>query len=149
LCLIAEELGRQLCAMPLAPCAAAALALAASKSTRHLQCLEALMRGENLVLPALRSGNARLALARDAAGAWKVSGRCDGIPAASARALSSKPRQGGTHRVLHGRQGQGPEMKPARAADGTALACLRLRNLPVPDEAIVASGAAAGALAAK
>ena len=150
LCLIAEELGRQLCAMPLAPCAAAALALAGSKSAAHLQCLQTLMRGENLVLPALRSGNAKLALAQDAAGAWKVSGRCDGIPAASAAGFIVEASGKSGHIVFYIEANtKGLKLKPARAADGTALACLRLRNLPVPDEAIIASGAAAEALAAK
>ena len=150
LCLIAEELGRQLCAVPLAPAAAAALALAESKLPAHRQCLDALMQGETLVLPALRSGNAKLSLTKDAAGAWKVSGRCDGIPAANAAGFIVEACGKSGHIVFYvAATAKGLQFKPAHAVDNTALACLQLRNLAVPEAAIIACGEAARILAEK
>jgi alkylation response protein AidB-like acyl-CoA dehydrogenase len=150
LCQIAEALGNQLCALPLAPAAAAALALAHSPKAAHAKALSALMNAEHLVVPALLRGNAKLVLARDAAGAWRVSGRCDGIPVANAAGFVVEAKGKSGHILFYmANKTKGLKLKPARGVDGTALSCLNLRGLSVPEEAIIASGNAVPTLAAK
>ncbi|MSQ51635.1 MAG: acyl-CoA dehydrogenase [Betaproteobacteria bacterium] len=150
LCLIAEALGNQLCVLPLAPAAAAALALAQSRSAEHTEVLRALISGDQLVLPALRIGNAKLEAKQDSTGAWTVSGRCDGIPATSAAGFIVEASGKAGHIVFYmANKTRGLKLKAARAVDGTALSCLNIRNLAVPKEAIIAGGDAARALAAK
>lgn len=150
LCLIAEALGNQLCVLPLAPSAAAALALSQSPNQAHAQMLDAQMRGDQLLLPALAGGNAKLTLGRDAEGSWKVSGRCDGIPVATADGFVIEASGKDGHIVfVMANKTKGLKLKTARGVDGTALSCLNLRNLAVPGEAIIATGEAARTLAAK
>jgi 3-oxochol-4-en-24-oyl-CoA dehydrogenase len=148
--LVTQELGRRLCVVPLGPVAAAALALAESESAEHVQLLAASMHGEHLLLPALQKGNARLSLGRDAAGAWQVSGRCDGIPAASAAGFVVEASSETGHLLFHVAAGvPGLELAASRAVDGSALACLTLHELRVPAEAVIATGEAARTLAAR
>ena len=150
LCLIAEALGGQLCAMPLAPAAATALAMSVSASPSHKPLLDGLMHGEHLILPALQCGRNRFALKQTADGGWAVSGRCDGIPAASADGFVIEASGKAGHIVFHmPAKVPGLKLKPARGVDGSALSCLNLRNLQVPADALIASGDAARALAGK
>ena len=150
LCLIAEELGRQLCAIPLAPAAACAMALAQSRSDAHAKSLETLMTGEKLILPVLRADNAAVTLSKSAAGGWTVSGRCDGIPAADANGFIVEAAGESGHIVFYaGANDAGLKWVPGRAIDGTALSCLKFNEAPVPNSAILASGETAQVLAAR
>ena len=150
LCLITQALGTELCAIPLAPAAASAMALAESQSASHAHLLGDLIGGEQLVLPALQSGTARIVLKQNTAGNRTVSGRCDGIAASSASGFIVEASGTSGHIVFYmANNTRGLKLKGARGVDGTALSCLTIRNLAVPDEAIIASGDAARALVAK
>ena len=150
LSLVTEALGCRLCVIPLAPVAAAALALADSSSDQHRQLLAALMRGEQLLMPALQAGRCRFPLSRDATGMWRVSGRCDGIPAASADGFVAEASGDAGYIVFHIPAGEpGVQFVASRAVDGSALGCLTLHDFQVPDEAIIATGGAAAVLASK
>ena len=157
--LVTQELGRRLCVIPLAPVGTAALALVESSSARHAQLLAALMRGDQLLMPALQTGRAGLALSRGIAGEWRVSGRCDGIPAAGAAGFIVEASSEAGHIVFHVAAGEpgvpgipgvpGVHFAASRAVDGSVLGCLTLHDLAVPEEALIAAGDAAAALAAK
>ncbi len=150
LCLIAEELGRQLCVLPLGPVAAAALALAESKSAAHAQSLSSLLRGEVLILPALCAAGNNFSLASDGSASWRVSGHCEGIPATRAAGFVVEAQGAAGHIVFFvAADTPGVKLVPARAVDGSALACLRIEKLSVPTDAVIASGEAARALGSR
>jgi alkylation response protein AidB-like acyl-CoA dehydrogenase len=151
LCLVAEELGAALSALPVVPAVAALSALAQGQSEAARSAFKRAAAGAALVVPAFHAaaGAAPDPLAARGRGApWRLFGTRVAVPFASAAAglVVDCRIEGDPALVLLPCAREGLRIADRIAVDGTVLGELRLDDVSIEEGDLLARGAAAAEL---